>query len=110
MARFHGRVGYGESVEQSPGVWVDEITEYTYFGDVLQGTRNVAEGDNLNKDISVGARISIIADPYAREKILAIRYVDWMGVLWTVTQVEVQIPRLILILGEVYHGPTPTAP
>ena len=27
MARFYGVVGYGEAVETSPGVWVDQIVE-----------------------------------------------------------------------------------
>jgi hypothetical protein len=37
-----------------------------------------------------------------------IRYVEWMGELWTVANVETQRPRLILTLGEVYNGPTST--
>jgi hypothetical protein len=35
------------------------------------------------------------------------RYVEWAGVRWDVTDVEVQRPRLILRLGGVYHGPLP---
>lgn len=108
MARFHGKVGYGTTVEDSPGVYVDEIVEYAYFGDVIRNSRTISEGGNLNKDIAVGNSISIVADAYARGNITAIRYVEWMGILWTVTAVEVQSPRLLLSLGEVYHGPTPT--
>ncbi len=51
--------------------------------------------------------ISIVADAYARGHFFAIRYVEWAGERWTVTNVEVQAPRLILQLGEVYNGPTP---
>lgn len=110
MARFHGKVGYGATVEESPGVFVDVITEYTYFGDVIRNSRTLTEGENLNKDLSVGNSISIVVDAYARGNFTAIRYVEWMGILWTVTTVEVQSPRLLLTLGEVYHGPTPSAP
>jgi hypothetical protein len=109
MARFYGRVGYGES-EESPtdsGIWVDVITERSYFGDVVRTQRNLQEGENLNFDISVQNSISIVADAYANDHIFAIRYVEWAGVLWTVTAVEVQSPRLLLRLGEVYNGPTP---
>jgi hypothetical protein len=107
MARFFGRIGYGEPTEKSPGVWVDDIVEREYFGDVIRNTRNLREGENLNPDLSVQNSISIVADAYANEHFFAIRYVEWAGTLWTVSTVEVQSPRLLLRLGEVYNGPTP---
>jgi hypothetical protein len=109
MARFFGRVGYGETVESAPGVWVDEIVEYSYYGDVIRNARNLQEGEHLNKDLSVQNSISIVADQYANEHFFAIRYVEWAGTLWTISSVEVQSPRLLLRLGEVYNGPTPAA-
>jgi len=107
MARYHGRVGYGESVETAPGVWEDQIVERSYSGDVIRNARNLREGENLNFDLSVQNSISIVADAYANDHFFAIRYVEWAGVLWTVPSVEVQSPRLLLRLGEVYNGPTP---
>ena len=109
MARFFGEVGYGESVESSPGsgVWVDEITEFPYQGDVIRNTRALEENDRVNSDITVGNRISVVADEYAFEHFFNIKYVRWAGVPWTVTTVEVLSPRLILSLGSVYNGPTP---
>lgn len=107
MARFFGRIGYGESVETAPGVWVDEIVEYSYFGDIIRNARNLKEGENLNADLSVQNSISIMADQYANEHFFSIRYVEWAGILWTISSVEVQSPRLLLRLGEVYNGPTP---
>lgn len=113
MARFFGRVGYGESVEvldedeNGTGVWVDDIVEHSYYGDVVRNARNLREGENLNFDLSVQNSISILADAYANEHFFAIRYVEWAGTLWTVTSVEVQSPRLLLRLGEVYNGTTP---
>lgn len=103
MARFYGRIGYGESVETAPGVWADQITEKYYYGDVIRNARNLREGENLNFDLSVQNSISIVADAYANDHFFAIRYVEWAGVLWTVSSVEVQSPRLILRLGEVYN-------
>ena len=108
MARFHGEVGYGTSVESpaGSGVWVDQITEIPYYGDVIRNTRRLQSGDQLNDDLSVNNSISIIADEYAIQHFFDIRYVRWAGALWTVTNVEVQSPRLILSLGSVYNGPT----
>lgn len=106
MAKFYGKIGYGDSSEGTPGVWTDEITERTYYGDVIRNSRSLREGEDLNKDLSVSNSISIVADAYADEHFFAIRYVEWAGTLWTVVEVEVQRPRLLLRLGEVYNGPT----
>jgi hypothetical protein len=107
MAKFHGEIGYGESVENPPGsgVWEDVITEYSYFGDVVRSTRRLEDGEGLNDDIAVNNTISIVADQYAEEHFFAIRYLKWAGTVWTVTNVEVQHPRLLLTLGTVYNGP-----
>jgi len=110
MARFHGKVGYGETVETSPGVWEDVITERSYFGDVLRNTRRLQEGESVNDNLSVNNSISIVADAYANDHFFAIRYVEWMGSLWKVSDVEVQRPRLILRLGGVYNGPKAATP
>ena len=105
MTKFHGAIGYGEASEIAPGVWQDAITERLYFGDVERNTRKLQEGQYLNNDLSVGNSISIVADPYAYDHFFAIRYVKWAGTLWTVSEVTVQSPRLLLRLGGVYNGP-----
>jgi hypothetical protein len=112
MARFYGEVGYSDTVESpaDSGIWKDVITEYSYFGDVVRNTRKLDNGDKVVSDISVGNSISIVADDQANEHFFKIRYVRWAGTLWTVDDVEVQRPRLVLRLGSVYNGPTPTAP
>lgn len=107
MTRFFGRIGYGGTVETEPGVWVDDIIEREYYGDVIRNARNLQQGENLNVDLSVQNSISIVADAYANNHFFDIRYIEWAGVLWTVSSVEVQSPRLLLRLGEVYNGPRP---
>jgi hypothetical protein len=107
MARYYGAVGFATSVETAPGVWSEVIVEKYYYGIVIRDTRQLRDGQNLNDDLSVSNSISIVASAYASEHILAIRYVKWSGVLWKVSDVEVQNPRLILRLGEVYNGLTP---
>lgn len=109
MARFYGEVGYGDTVESpsGSGVWKDTITEIAYFGDVIRNTRKLDSGEKLNEDISVSNSISIVADDQAIKHFFKIKYVRWAGTLWTVTNVEVKSPRLVLSLGSVYNGPTP---
>jgi len=105
MAKFYGEIGYGERVENAEGVWEDVITVRKYYGDVLRNAKKDNPGDaKVNSDFSVSNSIRVMADAYANDHFFAIRYVRWMGKLWTVTEVEVQAPRLILRLGKVYNG------
>lgn len=113
MARFHGAIGYADGTVEDPpnsGIFVEQIVEYLYTGDVVRNTRKLEEAEKVNQDISVGNSISVVADAYANEHFFAIRYAQWSGALWTVTNVEVQSPRLLLRLGGIYNGPTPIAP
>lgn len=109
MAKFYGKVGFGESVESAPGVFEDVIIEKAYFGDVLSSNRQLREGERLNNDIAVMNRISIVTDAYLNNHFFAIRYIWWAGTTWTVQDVTVDSdgrPRLVLRLGGVYNGPT----
>ncbi len=105
MAKFFGKIGYGKPVETSPGVWEDAIVEFPYYGDVVETSRALVVGEKLNYDLTVGNSISIVADAYANENFYAIRYIEWAGTLWTVANVKVERPRLLLRLGGVYDGP-----
>lgn len=109
MARFYGEIGYMETAETRPGVWEEQYTERSYFGDVVQSLRKISEGENLHQDLRLQNIINVVADAYAYEHFFAIRYVRWMGACWTVTNVEVRRPRLELRLGGVYNGPTSKA-
>lgn len=107
MAKFHGRIGYAQTAETAPGVHTEEIVERVYQGEVTQDRRLLVQSEGVNPNLTSGNSISVVADARLREHYFAIRYVEWGGVLWTVQDVEVQAPRLILRLGEVYNGPTP---
>ena len=106
MAKFYGKIGYGSTAESEtqPGVWVTEITEKNIVGDFLRNTRQIQAPDKVNDNINVSNVISIVSDPYAEKHFHEIRYVKdgRTGIAWTVTNVEVQYPRLILSLGGVY--------
>lgn len=109
MARFFGKVGYGEVEDKGNGVHELEITHRMYSGDVVRNTKNFEVGEKVNNDFSVSNSISIVADSYAFEHFFAIRYVEWAGALWAVSSVEIQSPRLLLRLGGVYNGLEGTA-
>lgn len=104
MAKFYGKIGYAETSETSPGVYTEAIKERSYYGDIIRNVRRLENSEHLNDDVNVSNSISIVADAYANENIFAMRYVEWMGARWKVTNVEVQRPRLILTVGGVWNG------
>lgn len=101
MGKWYGRIGYANRAETRPGVWESEITERDYFGDVVRNTRRLQTANQLNDDINVANEISIVADPFAYNNFHSMLYIEYMGVKWKITNVEVQHPRLILTLGGV---------
>lgn len=104
MAKWFGKIGFAETKETTPGVWEEQITEREYFGDLTRNTRRLQSSENLNDNITVANEISIVADPFANQNFHAMRYVEFMGTKWKVSTVEVQYPRLLLSLGEIYNG------
>lgn len=104
MTKYYGSIGFGETVETSPGVYTEQITERNYYGDVTRNIRALQSADQLNDNINVTNTISIVADPYANEHFYSMRYAVWQGIKWKISSVEVQYPRLLLTLGGVYHG------
>lgn len=103
MAKWHGKIGYAKMIETSPGIREEQIITYEYRGDLNRNTRRLQGSNELNDNIVVANEISIVADPFARDNFHNIRYVEFMGTNWKVSNVEVQYPRLILTLGGKYN-------
>lgn len=107
MARYSGVIGFGISKEISPGVWDDEIVERKYYGDVVWNHVQYDPSQNVNNNIRPNNSVSVLADAFANKYFADIRYLSWHGKRWTVSNVEVDHPRLKLFIGQVYNGPTP---
>lgn len=99
MAKFYGAIGFAEIDESVPGVHNEKIVERNYYGDLLRNTRRLESTSQLNDNLNIANEISIVADPYANDHFYAMRYVEFMGARWKVTNVEVKPPRLILTVG-----------
>lgn len=104
MAKWYGVVGYATIKETRPGIWEEVIDERNYYGDVIRNSHRLQTVDQLNDNINVSNEISIVSDPFANENFHSIRYVEFMGAKWKITNVEVQYPRLLLTIGGVYNG------
>jgi hypothetical protein len=109
--RFSGTVGYAVSTQTAPGVWKDVITEKKYYGDVTRNARRLVPPllvpPELNSNLALENSFSILADADAYANYKNFRYVTWEGNRWTITNVEVSRPRLILTIGELWNGDTP---
>lgn len=110
MAQFYGEVGFGDTVETTPGIAEDVIIVKKFRGDVLRAyARSSGEG-SVNLDPTMSNSISIVASKYAIANHRKMRYIKFEGELWTIDTVEIKRPRLIIGLGEIYNGPLPATP
>lgn len=104
MAKFYGEIGYVETIETEPGVWVENIIKRNYYGDLIRNTRSLVSSGNVNDNINISNEISILADPYANEHFHSMRYVEFMGAKWKISNIEVKYPRLKLTIGGLYNN------
>ena len=108
MAKFYGTIGYVESFEKSPGVWVDSVVERSYSGDLTRNYGKHESSGEVIDNINIANEVSIIADPYATDHFFALQYIKFkvpkLGGVWKITSAEVAYPRIILSIGGVYNG------
>ena len=104
MAKFYGKIGFIVTEETSKGVFVEKAKERPYTGDFIRMSSRWENSEHLNDNLTLGNRISFVADPFAFEHFSAIKYVVFGGAKWEVSSVEVSFPRLTLSIGGVYNG------
>lgn len=102
--RFCGTVGYIITAETTPGIWEPQEVPRTYRGDVIKNTSRWQNGEGTNDNINISTDISILADAFAYQHFSEIRYVEFMGAKWKVTDATPERPRIVLSLGGIYNG------
>lgn len=103
MARFSGKIGFVRTIETEPGIWEPDITERSYFGDIVRNISNFQSNESVNENISLNNSISIVADPFATNNFQYMRYVTYAETKWRITNAEVEFPRIILTVGGLYN-------
>ena len=63
MARFFGVIGFAETTETKPGVWVEQITERNYYGDLTRNSRRLQSADQLNDNVTISNEIVLLLIP-----------------------------------------------
>lgn len=105
MARFFGNIGFVESEETEPGVFVPDEYERPYMGDVLQERRRFSPSSNTTLDSLVLTNyLSIVADDFLLSHYQYMRYVEWLDAKWKIESVEIEYPRIKITFGGVYNG------
>ncbi len=105
MTKVRGQVGFAvyEEIPQNSGIFESTIIERNYYGNMLRKNLRYDQSTYLNKNISIGEDVSILADPFAMENLGRIVYFTLHGVKWEVKSIDIQSPRLVLRLGGVYN-------
>ena len=100
--KWYGEIGFNETVEEEPGVWVPKVVPRDFYGDILRKSFKEQQADKINADMHVTNKLSVVADEYLQNNFHKIAYVTFSGAKWTVSDVEVTFPRLTLSLGSLY--------
>lgn len=103
--KFSGKLGYVQTTEVEPGIFKEVAKERKARGDFIRLLNRVDEGDKINKDFTLSNSVSIVADTYAQENFMWLRYVIYKGVAWEVNSVNVLVPRLNIEMGGLWNGP-----
>lgn len=102
--KYFGKIGFAVTEETSPGIWEEVITEKKYRGEIITLSKNQAESSEPNDSIKLSLEFSIVADLYANDNFVRIRYVTYKGIKWKITNVRPDNKRLILTTGGIYNG------
>lgn len=102
--KFYGKIGFSYQAETAPGV-IDSLSEERdVYGDVLSNVRRWDNSNEINDNLTVSNRLSVVASRFIYEHLGAMKYVVWNGTSWKIKSAEIVRPRIILTLGEVYNG------
>lgn len=113
MAKWFGKIGFAISREttsgtgsaaRGTGIWVNDIFEKSYYGDILRHSHSFSESDGLNDDIHITNEISVIADPFALDHWQMMKYIVLSGTKWKISQVTILYPRITITVGGLYNG------
>ena len=106
--KWHGKIGFETQVEVTSSdprkatAWKPEIVEHHYYGDVLRVVKRENNGDKVNNDVSINNQFSVISDPFARENYYNMKWIEWNGKKWRITEITVEPPRLTINIGGEY--------
>ena len=101
--RYRDRLGFATEVERAPGVWMPNIEERTFSGEVVKYSSHFQEQQNsTNPTPQLRNQISVVGTPFLFDNLPRLRYAWFLGYRWKITSTELVENRLILDLGDLY--------
>lgn len=104
MSKYYGKIGYVMTEETVPGVWSEKIIERNYYGDVTKNYRNMNSNNEINNGFTISNTFSILSDDFALNNLCYMKYIEYMGLKWNITSIDIQRPRLNISIGGLYNG------
>lgn len=108
MAKFFGQIGFAVTTEPDPinhpGVFLDDVVERDYFGDIIRNNARWDSASQANDNFNLDCQFSILLDPFAEQNCQKIVYIKHLGERWKVKTINLQYPRLLLTVGGIYNG------
>lgn len=95
-------IGFAMTEEVESGLVVESISKKRYMCEVTRVSRRLSEANKVNGELTLGNQFSVAMDAFLSQNFFNMRYIEFMGAKWTVTNVEVQRPRVIITTGGVY--------
>ena len=66
-------------------------------------TKRYDHGDKVNDDLTINNQFSVISDPYANQNYWSMKWIEWGGRKWKVSEITVEPPRLTINIGGEYQ-------
>ena len=106
MSKFSGVIGYEITYEEPEysGKWVTKTVKRNVHGEIIKRSRRLESEPKVNDNINISNQFSIVADPFAYAHFAEMRYLEWRGAKWRISDISVEYPRLLLTVGGVYNG------
>ncbi len=104
--RYSGKLGIVEQVELRPGVWDERVTEVSVLGTVRQRTEVLNGATSILPEYGTTTSISVPARGVGPMDNSMIRYITYKGLRWQIRSIVDEPPRIVIYIGEEYHGPT----
>jgi len=105
--RYSGKLGISEQTEVRPGIWEDVITEHDVVGTVETKSETLVIGDQILPRAGTTTSVSLFSRGAKVQDNSDIAYVTHAGKRWVPQSIVTNYPRIVMYLGEEYHGPVP---
>lgn len=104
--KWSGKIGYSITEEDpiDSGIYVEKIVERTYYGDLVSNRFKLQNTNQVNDDVIFSNQFSVVADHFAISNLHLLKYITYNGFKWKISNVDVQPPRLLINVSDVYNG------